>query len=58
MHNKILVVDNTVVTGSFNFSGNAVRNAENVLQLDSNALADQYATYVDQLIARYVATRA
>ena len=58
MHNKVLVVDNTVVTGSFNFSGNAVRNAENVLQLDSNALADQYATYVDQLIARYVATRA
>ena len=31
MHDKIVVADDTLVTGSFNFSANAARNAENVL---------------------------
>ncbi len=31
MHNKAVVADGTVATGSFNFSANATHNAENVL---------------------------
>jgi phosphatidylserine/phosphatidylglycerophosphate/cardiolipin synthase-like enzyme len=53
MHDKILVVDDVVVTGSFNFSTNATHNAENVLRIESAELADQYATYVDGLVTRY-----
>jgi phosphatidylserine/phosphatidylglycerophosphate/cardiolipin synthase-like enzyme len=35
MQNKILVVDDTVATGSVNFSNNAMRNAENMLRITS-----------------------
>jgi phosphatidylserine/phosphatidylglycerophosphate/cardiolipin synthase-like enzyme len=31
MHNKLLVADDTILTGSFNFSTNAMSNAENVI---------------------------
>jgi phosphatidylserine/phosphatidylglycerophosphate/cardiolipin synthase-like enzyme len=53
MHNKVLVADGTTATGSFNFSANATRNAENVLRIDNSDLADQYAAYVDGLVQRY-----
>src|SRR5712691_2040872 len=53
MHNKVVVTDSTTSTGSFNFSANATRNAENVLQIGSPELADQYATYIDSLARRY-----
>jgi phosphatidylserine/phosphatidylglycerophosphate/cardiolipin synthase-like enzyme len=53
MHNKIIVADTTVATGSFNLSGNATRNAENVLHLHSPDLANQYSTYIDQLTTKY-----
>jgi phosphatidylserine/phosphatidylglycerophosphate/cardiolipin synthase-like enzyme len=53
MHNKVVVADGTTATGSFNFSANATRNAENVLRIDNNDLADQYAAYVDGLVQRY-----
>ena len=53
MHNKIIVVDDTVITGSYNFSRSAQANAENLLFLDSAALADDYSAYIDRLIARY-----
>jgi len=53
MHNKVLVADNTVATGSFNFSSNATRNAENVLRIASPDLATQYATHIDGLVQRY-----
>ena len=35
MHNKVLVVDDTVITGSYNFSHSAELNAENILMIDS-----------------------
>ena len=35
MHNKIIVVDDTVITGSYNFSRNAQENAENILLIES-----------------------
>lgn len=53
MHNKIIVADDTVITGSYNFSRSAQVNAENLLMLESAALADEYSAYIDRLIARY-----
>jgi len=53
MHNKVVVADDIVSTGSFNLSANATRNAENVLRIASSDLAGQYAAYVDGLIQRY-----
>jgi phosphatidylserine/phosphatidylglycerophosphate/cardiolipin synthase-like enzyme len=53
MHNKVLVIDDTVVTGSYNFSRSAALNAENILFIDSPALADTYSAYIDHLMARY-----
>jgi phosphatidylserine/phosphatidylglycerophosphate/cardiolipin synthase-like enzyme len=53
MHNKIVVADDTTATGSFNFSANATRNAENVLRIDNDELAGQFASYIDGLVQRY-----
>jgi phosphatidylserine/phosphatidylglycerophosphate/cardiolipin synthase-like enzyme len=53
MHNKVVVCDDVVVTGSFNFSRNATMNAENMLLIRSKAWADKYAKYIDQLIRIY-----
>lgn len=58
MHNKVLIVDDTVITGSYNFSRSAQFNAENLLILDSPALAAEYSDYLDRLVARYGATVA
>jgi|tagenome__1003787_1003787.scaffolds.fasta_scaffold20954649_2 phosphatidylserine/phosphatidylglycerophosphate/cardiolipin synthase-like enzyme len=56
MHNKVVVADDTVSTGSFNLSKNATGNAENVLRISSAELARQYAAYVDDLVQQYGAT--
>ena len=53
MHNKVLVVDDVVVTGSYNLSRSATENAENVLVIHDPDLAGRYATYIDGLVARY-----
>lgn len=53
MHNKVLVVDDTVVTGSYNLSHSATENAENILQIRDPALAEQYVAYIDRLSSRY-----
>ena len=53
MHNKVLVSDNTVVTGSYNFSRHAQSNAENVLVIDSQALAQTYRQYIYQIMQKY-----
>lgn len=53
MHNKILVVDDIVVTGSFNFSENATRNAENVVAFHNRAVADAYVAFIDEIAAKY-----
>jgi phosphatidylserine/phosphatidylglycerophosphate/cardiolipin synthase-like enzyme len=53
MHNKILLIDDTVITGSYNFSRSAQYNAENILFIESAALAEQYSVYIDHLIAKY-----
>jgi phosphatidylserine/phosphatidylglycerophosphate/cardiolipin synthase-like enzyme len=53
MHNKVVVADDAVVTGSYNLSNSATENAENVLILEDRELADRYGAYVDRLAARY-----
>jgi phosphatidylserine/phosphatidylglycerophosphate/cardiolipin synthase-like enzyme len=53
MHNKVLVIDDTVITGSYNFSRSAQFNAENILFIESAPLAETYSHYIDHLIAKY-----
>ena len=55
MHNKVVVCDDAVVTGSYNFSRSATQNAENMLILHSKELADKYSTYIDELTKHYKA---
>jgi phosphatidylserine/phosphatidylglycerophosphate/cardiolipin synthase-like enzyme len=56
MHAKVVVADDTLFAGSFNFSRSGEQNAENVLEIRDAELADQVATYVDELRARYPRT--
>jgi phosphatidylserine/phosphatidylglycerophosphate/cardiolipin synthase-like enzyme len=53
MHDKVLVIDDTVITGSYNFSRSAQFNAENILFIDSPALAETYSAYIDHLKTKY-----
>jgi phosphatidylserine/phosphatidylglycerophosphate/cardiolipin synthase-like enzyme len=53
MHNKVLVVDDTVITGSYNFSRSAEFNAENILFIESGSLAETYSAYIDHLVQKY-----
>src|SRR5436853_1228157 len=53
MHNKVLVIDDTVITGSYNFSRSAQFNAENILFIESAPLADAYSAYIDHLVKKY-----
>ncbi|MGH2560562.1 MAG: phospholipase D-like domain-containing protein [Thermomicrobiales bacterium] len=54
MHNKTVVVDDTVITGSFNLSHNARENAENMLAIESPALAAEVVAYTSRLASRFV----
>ena len=53
MHNKVLVIDDTVITGSYNFSRSAQFNAENILFIESAPLAEAYSVYIDHLKSKY-----
>jgi phosphatidylserine/phosphatidylglycerophosphate/cardiolipin synthase-like enzyme len=53
MHNKLVVADQIVVTGSFNLSNHAMGNAENVLLIRDAATADLYVKYIERLMASY-----
>ena len=53
MHNKVLVIDDTVITGSYNFSRSAQFNAENILFIESAPLAEAYSAYIDHLKSKY-----
>jgi len=53
MHAKCVVADDVVFVGSFNLSRSGERNAENVLEIESPAIADQLAAFVDTIRARY-----
>jgi phosphatidylserine/phosphatidylglycerophosphate/cardiolipin synthase-like enzyme len=53
MHNKVLVIDDTIITGSYNFSRSAQFNAENILFIESAPLAETYSSYIDHLKSKY-----
>jgi phosphatidylserine/phosphatidylglycerophosphate/cardiolipin synthase-like enzyme len=53
MHAKVTVCDDTVFVGSFNLSRSGELNAENVLEIEDVALAEQLAAFVDDVRARY-----
>jgi phosphatidylserine/phosphatidylglycerophosphate/cardiolipin synthase-like enzyme len=54
MHNKIMVSDDMTITGSYNFSRHAQRNAENILMIKSAPLAATYRDYIGSLAKRFV----
>jgi phosphatidylserine/phosphatidylglycerophosphate/cardiolipin synthase-like enzyme len=53
MHNKVVVADDCVITGSYNLSHSASENAENILAIEDPGLAEQYIAYIDKLVQRY-----
>ncbi len=53
MHNKVVVVDDSVFTGSYNLSHSATQNAENIVIIQDPDLAEQYSRYIDRLISLY-----
>ncbi|MGZ8688397.1 MAG: phospholipase D-like domain-containing protein [Gaiellaceae bacterium] len=53
MHAKVVVADDIVFVGSFNFSRSGERNAENVLEIHDPGVADRLAAFVDGIRARY-----
>lgn len=53
MHAKILVTDDYVYAGSFNLSHSGEQNAENVMQIESKAIADLCSTYIEHVATRY-----
>ena len=53
MHAKVTVADDWIFAGSFNLSRSGERNAENVLELQDPELADQLASYIDEVRGRY-----
>jgi phosphatidylserine/phosphatidylglycerophosphate/cardiolipin synthase-like enzyme len=55
MHAKVTVCDDTVFVGSYNLSHSGQENAENVLEIESPRLADEFAAYIDTVRARYPA---
>jgi phosphatidylserine/phosphatidylglycerophosphate/cardiolipin synthase-like enzyme len=54
MHNKLLIVDDTAITGSYNLSHAAQTNAENMLAITSPALAEDAIAYVRMLRNRFL----
>jgi phosphatidylserine/phosphatidylglycerophosphate/cardiolipin synthase-like enzyme len=53
MHDKVIVVDDTVITGSYNYSVHAESNAENILFIESAALARDYRAHIERIVRRY-----
>ena len=57
MHNKIVVADDAVITGSYNLSHSAEENAENLIVIEDRDIADLYNDYIDGLVKRRMAHR-
>jgi phosphatidylserine/phosphatidylglycerophosphate/cardiolipin synthase-like enzyme len=53
MHLKVLLSDDLLTTGSYNFSGNAEKNAENQLTLTAPDTVAAYTDYLAEVIAAY-----
>jgi phosphatidylserine/phosphatidylglycerophosphate/cardiolipin synthase-like enzyme len=54
MHNKVLITDDHLSTGSYNISANAEKNAENQLHIsDDKRLVNRYANYIATIVTAY-----
>lgn len=53
MHLKVLVTDGVLSTGSYNFSANAERNAENQVHTTDAATVQRYCDFIDLIAAAY-----
>ncbi len=53
MHLKVMVSDGVLTTGSYNFSTNAERNAENQIHLTDPATVNVYVDYLTTVINAY-----
>lgn len=58
MHAKAVVADGEVVTGSYNFSRGGEENAENVLHLQGQDVAEAFAAYAERVAERYARPQA
>lgn len=56
MHAKAVVADDEVVTGSFNCSRHGEGNAENVVHVVAEPIAERFAVFADAVAARYAGT--
>ena len=53
MHLKVLLADDVLTTGSYNFSANAEHNAENQVHVADPTTVTSYADYLDSVLAAY-----
>jgi phosphatidylserine/phosphatidylglycerophosphate/cardiolipin synthase-like enzyme len=53
MHLKVLLSDDVITTGSYNFSANAERNAENQITLNAADTVAAYTDYLSSVVATY-----
>jgi phosphatidylserine/phosphatidylglycerophosphate/cardiolipin synthase-like enzyme len=53
MHAKVTVADDTVFLGSFNLSHSGELNAENVLEIHDEQIAERMAAFIDGIRGRY-----
>ncbi|HXN31617.1 MAG TPA: phospholipase D-like domain-containing protein, partial [Polyangiaceae bacterium] len=53
MHDKVVAVDDSILTGSHNFSLSAEHNAENAILIRDGNLADKYRAYIEKLVKKY-----
>jgi len=53
MHAKVTVVDDTVFMGSFNLSRSGEENAENMIEIEDAAVAEELAAFIDETRAKY-----
>lgn len=49
MHNKFCIIDNMVITGSYNWTYHANKNDENILITDEESVVDSYREEFDRL---------
>ena len=55
MHNKFCIIDNMVITGSYNWTYHANKNSENILMTDEESVVNSYREEFDRLFCDAIA---
>ncbi len=53
MHHKFCIIDNKVITGSYNWTYHANKNDENIIVIDEENIVNKYCEQFDLLFKRY-----